>query len=344
MLHPSTRKLIERLAEVTSQGQLLWRENNSGGIVYTADGFSVVLKARPYSISIRDGSDRELELISQEQLEQIIITSGGSYADLVMIMYDDALRSARGTETAIVKLLASLEDAPFSQDTAREDRQDNAPPIAKAAHEETAPIAGFEPISEQSADAGQHISGDRDAVSLTPSHAPQERDADKHAATNNETDAASINDNGANTSAFGAGDDFALNGSGRHDSHADTRSAENDAVSDAIGLMGDEIPSSSAALEDLATDKTSERAFEHGGLELDATEAELTQAIATMADHVNRKTEAAPSGIEDDDEPTEFVATDQLDPDTIVARGPFTYIPFGLTIGAESSPSIETTD
>lgn len=337
MLHPSTRKLIERLAEVTSQGKLPWQEDNSGGVVYAADGFSVVLSADPFSIGIRDRNGRELEMISLDQLEQIIIAGGGSYADLVAIMYDDALRSARGTETAIVKLLASLEDTPFTSQTGMDDAGEDSAPARTPAQGEQKSTADFEPISEQVIGANQ---SDHDTDSSDTDFALQDSKADNDLAPRADTDEMAIDVSASGTEALKTG----LDNSGIVDTLAETDDHDPDGLTDMVMAIdissGDdakqprlEEAESIAKTESHALPDHADSGLDDFDTGLDAAEAELTQAIASMADHVNRTSGAAPSDL-----------AVEADASTIPAAAAFAYVPFGLTQAKAIANNIDAAD
>ena len=52
MLHASTRKLIDRLAEMTELGKLDWTEDDAGNIAYATEGYSVSLTENPGEVII----------------------------------------------------------------------------------------------------------------------------------------------------------------------------------------------------------------------------------------------------------------------------------------------------
>lgn len=108
MLHPSTQKLIDRLAEMTATKKIDWTEYQNGGVSYATEGYSVVLTAAPVELVILSSAEKELERATVDQLMATAVSEGGTYSDLVTGMHAEALRFARGTETAISTLLNQL--------------------------------------------------------------------------------------------------------------------------------------------------------------------------------------------------------------------------------------------
>ena len=112
MLHASTKKLIDRLAEMTDLAKLDWTDGEDGNITYSTEGYSVSLTETPNEVVITSKDGKELERAGAEALAATPAEDGGTYADIVAAMTKEAARVARGTETAISTLLAGMEDAP----------------------------------------------------------------------------------------------------------------------------------------------------------------------------------------------------------------------------------------
>jgi len=112
MLHASTRKLIDRLAEMTELGKLDWVEGADGAINYSTEGYSVSLTEAPNELIITSKDGKELERASAEELAATESEENTPYAVIVAAMTKEAARIARGTETAISTLLAGMQDAP----------------------------------------------------------------------------------------------------------------------------------------------------------------------------------------------------------------------------------------
>lgn len=109
MIHPSTRKLIDRLHEMTLQSRIDWAEGDEGAIIYDTEGYRVTLTDGPKEIRLSDTAGKELETVSEEALAATMTDEGQSYADLMASMHLEAGRIARGTELAISKVLAGLD-------------------------------------------------------------------------------------------------------------------------------------------------------------------------------------------------------------------------------------------
>jgi len=111
MLHPSTKKLIDRLAEMTAQRKISWALGElDNSIVYETEGYRVLLEGKPASLRLTDALGSELETANPEQLKATDHPDGGTYAKIVEDLHTEALRIARGTETAISAVLQGLSD------------------------------------------------------------------------------------------------------------------------------------------------------------------------------------------------------------------------------------------
>ena len=109
MLHPSTKKLIDRLAEMTERGKLKWTEGDDNALIYVTEGYSVSLTAEPNELVIISKDGKELERASVEDLSATPTDTGGTYTSVVAAMTKEASRVARGTESAITSLLAGID-------------------------------------------------------------------------------------------------------------------------------------------------------------------------------------------------------------------------------------------
>jgi hypothetical protein len=112
MLHASTRKLIDRLSEMTELGKLDWTEDEDGTLAYATEGYSVTLTENPNEVIITSKTGKELERATAEELASTLQDDGGAYTSIVAAMTMEASRIARGTEAAISSLLADLQDEP----------------------------------------------------------------------------------------------------------------------------------------------------------------------------------------------------------------------------------------
>lgn len=110
MLHASTRKLIDRLAEMTELNKLDWTESDAGQIIYSTEGYSVSLTEEPNELVITSKDGKELERANAEELAATQNDDGVAYTTIVGAMTAEAARIARGTEAAISSLLAGMEE------------------------------------------------------------------------------------------------------------------------------------------------------------------------------------------------------------------------------------------
>lgn len=174
MLHASTRKLIDRLAEMTELGKLDWTEDEAGNIAYATEGYSVSLTEDPGEVIITSKDGKELERATAEEIAATQQEDGTSYTTVVAAMGKEAARIARGTEAAISTLLAGMDDAPETveaesdlaedTETLQEDPVDDttvfaAAPIDTASEEDTSSETAetevdetFDAATEESAD------------------------------------------------------------------------------------------------------------------------------------------------------------------------------------------------
>ena len=160
MLHPSTKRLIDRLCEMTTQRKIDWAIGEQPDtLVYDTEGYRVLLEGTPAELVLRDALGKELERASQDILTQSKHIDGGTYAGLVATMHEEASRIARGTEDAIASVLGGLSlDDPaenstlIPEDTPVEADEPFSTPIADAV-EDNADEMSAAPTAEFSADA-----------------------------------------------------------------------------------------------------------------------------------------------------------------------------------------------
>ncbi len=114
MLHPSTKKLIDKLSEMTRKQRVAWVEGEDSTIVLDTEGYRVILEPAPHQVILTDPLGREIETCSPEDFEGESDAQGRPYAQFVAELYREASRYARGTEKAIRTLLAGLDGADAS--------------------------------------------------------------------------------------------------------------------------------------------------------------------------------------------------------------------------------------
>ncbi|MEL6323121.1 MAG: hypothetical protein AAFQ84_02700 [Pseudomonadota bacterium] len=112
MLHPSTKKLIDRLAEMTVQKKIDWVTGETpDALVFDTEGYRVILQGTPTTLLLTDALGRELESASPAELDGTSRADGTPYAQVVETMRKEATRIARGTEVAISTVLEGLDAA-----------------------------------------------------------------------------------------------------------------------------------------------------------------------------------------------------------------------------------------
>lgn len=119
MLHPSTKRLIDKLSEMTRKQRVTWTEGENGTVVHDTEGYRVVLTPEPHAVLLTDALGREIESCRPEEFADDVDSHGRPYAKFVSELYREAHRHARGTEKAIRTLLAGLdatEEAPPAGD------------------------------------------------------------------------------------------------------------------------------------------------------------------------------------------------------------------------------------
>ncbi|MFN4225587.1 MAG: hypothetical protein ACK4HR_04660 [Hyphomonas sp.] len=109
MLHPSTKRLIDKLSEMTRKQRVAWTEGENGTVIHDTEGYRVVLTPEPHALLLTDGMGREIETCRPEEFADEVDAQGRPYAKFVGELYREAHRHARGAEKAIRTLLAGLD-------------------------------------------------------------------------------------------------------------------------------------------------------------------------------------------------------------------------------------------
>lgn len=109
MLHPSTKRLIDKLFEKTAEQAIEWTEGEDNAVVYDTEGYRVALMEEPRDVVLYDPLGKELERATHEDLSGAQAADGQTYADLLSAMLIEAQRIARGAEQAIERVLAGLD-------------------------------------------------------------------------------------------------------------------------------------------------------------------------------------------------------------------------------------------
>lgn len=170
MLHPSTKKLIDKLGEMTRRHRVAWIEGEDGTLVHDTEGYRVVLTPEPHGILLTDALGREIETCTPEEFADEKDVDGRPYPQFVGELFREAHRHARGTEKAIRTLLAGLEAA---------EKEDEAPPPAEpgpeaeTATDETAQMDGEGAITAAVATLADQINTHVPVTPEAPAPAPE---------------------------------------------------------------------------------------------------------------------------------------------------------------------------
>ena len=111
MLHASTKRLIDKLSEMTFKHRVEWAEGDDGQIIHDTEGYRVTLTPAPCAVILSTTDGKEIEICSPEDLAEEVTGNGMPYAQFVASLYEEASRDARGAEKAIAALMKGLESA-----------------------------------------------------------------------------------------------------------------------------------------------------------------------------------------------------------------------------------------
>lgn len=186
MLHPSTRKLIDKLGEMTRKQRVAWIEGEDGSVVHDTEGYRVILTPEPHSVLLTDAVGREIETCTPEEISDETDAHGRPYPQFVAELFREAHRHARGAERAIRVLLAGLEaadaeeedpaPAPLEAGTAEVPEggaSDTPEPVPETLTDETARLEGETAITAAVASLADQINNAPEPVpQMTPGPQP----------------------------------------------------------------------------------------------------------------------------------------------------------------------------
>ncbi|MEL7041795.1 MAG: hypothetical protein AAGL90_09735 [Pseudomonadota bacterium] len=164
MLHASTKKLIDRLAEMTELNKLDWTEGEAGSVTYSTEGYSVSLTEAPNELVITSKDGKELERATAEDLAASPHEEAGTYASVVATMTQEAARTARGTEAAISTLLAGMDPEAEATPIAAATDLAEAEPLQEDPINETSAVDAAETEASESEPAGEMDTEDAAAL------------------------------------------------------------------------------------------------------------------------------------------------------------------------------------
>ena len=111
MLHPSTKRLIDKLDEMTRKQRVSWEESENDSVKHDTEGYRVTVTAAPHSLLLTDTQGREIETCTPDDFSGETDANGRPYSEFIEDLYREAHRHARGAEKAISALLSSLDEA-----------------------------------------------------------------------------------------------------------------------------------------------------------------------------------------------------------------------------------------
>lgn len=185
-IHPSTAKLIRRLADMTANRQLDWQEADQNGVQLAVADYLVAIRLDPVSLVITTIAGEELERVDSDQLQAMSAPDFESYAHLLTMLHSNALRAARKVESAVQDMLEELE-ADETLDTSSEATRVTIEPESDEQNEHEVPfvlggLADLEPKASETATA-EPFSDLDDSSPMSeaawPSDDPFSNDADK---------------------------------------------------------------------------------------------------------------------------------------------------------------------
>ncbi|MAP95744.1 MAG: hypothetical protein CMK07_12410 [Ponticaulis sp.] len=108
MLHQSTRKLIDKLVEMTASSKIIWREGDDGTCLYDTEGYRVTIGSAPSRVVLLDAGGRVLETVGDGLLATAADDEGLLYSAKVDKLVSDAQRALTGSEDVMERLVSAL--------------------------------------------------------------------------------------------------------------------------------------------------------------------------------------------------------------------------------------------
>jgi len=172
MLHPSTKRLIDKLSEMTRKQRVAWTQGENGAVVHDTEGYRVVLTPEPHSVLLTDSLGREIETCLAEEFADELDSHARPYAKFVGELYREASRHARGTERAIQTLLAELDAVEQAPARKTQPAFIAATGLPDPTTDETAPLESETEITSAVASLADQINGAQLAAAPEPASAP----------------------------------------------------------------------------------------------------------------------------------------------------------------------------
>ena len=165
MLHPSTKRLIDKLGDMTRRQKVTWQEAEDGRITHDTEGYRVTLTPEPHAVLLTDAQGREIETCSPSDFSDEFDSDGRPYALFVEELYLEAKRHARGAEEAISAVLAGLLAAEAEPDAAPDEIDAAPPPLAEETDETASIEAEIEDPLDDSSPLEPEAYGEMDSQS-----------------------------------------------------------------------------------------------------------------------------------------------------------------------------------
>lgn len=163
MLHPSTKRLIDKLSDMTRKQRVAWTESDDGSVTHDTEGYRVILTPEPHAIFLTDALGRQIETCTPDEFADETDAHGRPYAKFVAELFREAHRHARGTEKAIRTLLQTLDaaeadlEASAPEDSAQGGTSGETEDATEALIDDTAPIEGEQAMTEAVASLAEQI-------------------------------------------------------------------------------------------------------------------------------------------------------------------------------------------
>ncbi len=129
MLHPSTKRLIDKLIEMTDASKITWLEGEDGTCIYDTEGYRVTIGQAPSRVVLLDAGGRVLETVSESILANTTDSNGMQYTLRVDNLVSTARRQITGATDVIDRIVSALElDKDKKPDRKSKDKSEPAPP------------------------------------------------------------------------------------------------------------------------------------------------------------------------------------------------------------------------
>ncbi|HBH90352.1 MAG TPA: hypothetical protein DDY27_10690, partial [Hyphomonadaceae bacterium] len=109
MLHPSTKRLIDKLIEMTEASKITWLEGEDGTCIYDTEGYRVTIGQAPSRVVLLDAGGRVLETVSESILANTTDSNGMQYTLRVDNLVSTARRQITGATDVIDRIVSALE-------------------------------------------------------------------------------------------------------------------------------------------------------------------------------------------------------------------------------------------